>query len=204
MGTWVWTEQPGGRSQLGGTSLGRLRRMAMRVTIEPQNLHWLSDGPAEHDLCAHGGAVLRIDDEVVIDDSTEEWALSAGAVFLLRTVGRDHTSEDPVAGHLLPHCGHAMFVDPASADVMIVGCPYGRDWRVVHVGHDVVLGFVDGREFKCPADVWRDAVLRFSQAVQQFYADSAPKKPSDADEAAGFEAFLNEWRRRSEQAGRAV
>lgn len=178
--------------------------MAKRVRIEPVNLHWLPGGPAAHDLCAHGGAVLRIDDEVVVDDSAEEWALSAGAVFLLRTLGRDHTPERPVAEHLLPHCGHAMYVDPDSADVVIIGCPHGRDWRVVHTGNLVLLGFADGREFEVPVGAWREAVLRFSDTIEKFYAASEPKEPSDADDAAGFEAFLKEWRRRVDGARHAA
>jgi hypothetical protein len=147
---------------------------------------------------------LRIDDEVVIDDSTEEWALSAGALFLLRTLDRDHTPERPVAEHLLPHCGHAMYVDSDPANVVIIGCPHGRDWRVVHTGEQVVLGLVDQREYAVPARAWRDAVMRFSDAIENYYAASEPKEPLDANDAAGFEAFLNEWRRRSEAARHAA
>lgn len=176
--------------------------MANTAEIEPQKLHWLSSGPAVHDLCAHGGVVLRIDGVVLIDDSAEEWALSAGAVFLLRTLNRDHTPEQPVADHLFPHCGHEMYVDSESADVAIIGCPHGRDWRVVHAGDQVVLGFVDRGEYRVSADVWRNAVLRFSDAIENFYAASEPKRPMDLVDAAGFEAFLKEWRRRVEAARR--
>jgi hypothetical protein len=170
--------------------------MGERVRIEPRNLHWLPGGPAAQDLCVHGGAIVRIDDELVVDDSAEEWALSAGAVFLLRTLDRDHTPEHPVAEHLLPHCGHAMYVDSESPDVVIVGCPHGRNWCVVHAGDQVVLGFDDGRQYRVPVEGWRNGVLEFSDAIEQFYSASEPKEPSDADAAAGFEAFLSEWKRR--------
>lgn len=178
--------------------------MARKLTIEPCNLHWLPNMPVEQDLCVHGGVVVRADDTVLVDDAAEEWALSAAALFLLRTVERDHTPEAPVAEHLFPHCGHAMYAETNSEDVAIVGCPHGRNWRVVHEGSQVLLAFADGRRVTVSRPDWCDAVVEFSNAIEAFYDSSEPKRPTDAVDAAGFAAFRNEWRRRVHAAGHAA
>jgi hypothetical protein len=172
--------------------------------IEARNMHWLSNTPAAQDLCVHGGAVVRVDDVVLVDDTTEEWALSAGALYLLRTLEHDHTPDSPVAEHLLPHCGHAMYAETNSEDVTIVGCPHGRNWRVVHEESSVVLDFDGGLRVTVPRADWRDAVVHFADAVQEFYATSEPKAPMDQVDATGFAAFQKEWKRRVDAARHAV
>ena len=171
----------------------------MRISIVPQNLHWLPKVPAERDLCAHGGVVVTCDGEVLIDDRDKQWALSAAALYLLRTLTSDHTQENALGEQLFPCCGHAMYAEPESQNILIVGCPNGRDWAVLHREESVVLMLEGGRQLKVSRSDWRDAVLAFSDAVEGFYAGSADKQPAD-EEAAGFTAFRAEWKRRREAA----
>lgn len=170
------------------------------LTIEPTNLHWLAAMPAEEDLCVHGGVVIRGDETVFVDDSHEEWALSAGALFLLRTLDRDHTAESRVAEHLIPHCGHAMYAQVDSDEVTMVGCPHGRDWLVVHEASQVILEFDPDRKLSLSWREWRDAVVQFASALDKFYEDNAPKKPANRVDAEGFAAFRGEWERRMQAA----
>lgn len=46
--------------------------------------------------------------------------------------------------------------------------------------------------------MWRNAVVESSDAVESFYAQSAEKTPTDANDGQGYEAFRREWRVRRE------
>src|SRR5262249_9530414 len=162
----------------------------------------LPNVPVDHDLCAHGGVLVTQDDRVLVDDRGENWTLSAAALFLLRSLVSDHTPQSRVGDQLFPCCGHAMYVQDASDDVVIVGCPRGRDWQVQHRAEKVVLVFEGERQVSIPEADWREAVLGFSDAVEAFYASCAEKQHLDPDEAAGYKAFRAEWRRRKDEARR--
>lgn len=171
----------------------------MSVQLSPVHLHWIkgsADDPA--DLCAHGDFEFRIDGEVLSDGSAgRELALSAAALYLLRTLSRSHTKVEPVGDHLFPCCGFVMYDVPDQEDVVICGCPNGEDFEIDHRegGASVLVRAAGGREWSVDRDAWRDAVFGFADAVSEFYARSSPKCPA-ADDAAGFRAFQAEWGRR--------
>ena len=174
------------------------------LSITPHNLHWLSVEAPQVDLCAHGGVVLSREDHILVDQRSENWTLSAAALMLLRTLTEDHTADHRVGEHLFPCCGHAMYEQAGSADVLIVGCSNGLDWEVAHRDGKVELGLKDQPTITVPASEWNTAVLAFSEAVEAFYAASAPKEPSGHDDAKGFQVFRAEWKRRYEAARRAA
>lgn len=171
----------------------------MSIQLSPVHLRWIhgsDDDPA--DLCAHGDFEFRIDGDVLSDGSAGRGlTLSAAAMFLLRTLSRSHTKEEPVGDHLFPCCGHAMYDVPDHDEVVIVGCPNGEDFEVDHREGDssVLVRAIGGREWSVDRDSWREAVFTFADAVSEFYARSSPKRPT-ADDAAGFQAFRSEWERR--------
>ena len=174
------------------------------LTIEPQNLHWLSEGSAEGDLCAHGGFSITLDGSVLVQSPDSDYTLSAAVLYLLRTLTSDHDSTTRVGEHLVPHCGHAMWAEEGAEDVVIQGCNIGLDWEV-HRRADAIQLDLEGRSVTVPFQDWRSAVLSFSDHVKAFYERSDPKQlPSDRHEREGFEAFLSEWRRRRESAERAA
>ncbi|HEU4401822.1 MAG TPA: hypothetical protein VFT43_06925 [Candidatus Polarisedimenticolia bacterium] len=177
-----------------------VRGAATVLSIRPHNLHWLAGTPAQKDLCAHGGLLLTHEGQVLIDDADKNWALSAAALMLLRTLTSDHTPQSRVGDQLFPCCGHAMFVQPGRDEVWIPGCANGRDWQVLHGEGKVSLVFEGGRQVSVSQAEWRAAVLEFSEAVEGFYAGNARKQPFDAYDAAGFEAFRAEWARRRDAA----
>jgi len=164
------------------------------LTIEPVGLHWMEGSAQRADLCAHGGVVLRWGTEVLVDQRGASWTLSAAALYLLRTVERDHTPEAPVGSQLFPCCGHAMFPAPGPEGVWICGCGVGYDFEVRHLDGSVQLS-IEGREHDLPEAIWCVAVLAFSDAVEAFYDRSEEKQPSGQEAAEGLTAFRSEWRR---------
>ena len=85
-------------------------------------------------------------------------------------------------------------LDMEGDDVVIVGCPNGIDFDVVHANDEVVVTAADGREYRLSAAEWRKTVCAFSDAVETFYAVSSPKQPSD-DDKDGYAKFRSEWSR---------
>lgn len=171
----------------------------MFVQLSPVHLRWIKGSKDDpEDLCAHGDFEFRIGGDVLSDGSAgRELTLSAAALYLLRTLSRSHTRDEPVGDHLFPCCGHAMYDLPDQDEVVIVGCPDGEDFEVDHREGDalVLVRAAGGLEWSVDRDSWRDAVCTFADGVSEFYAMSSPKRPT-ADDAAGFRAFQAEWERR--------
>jgi hypothetical protein len=161
-------------------------------------MSWTDDRDDDpEDLCAHGGVELKIDDDLVIDPEADDWTVSAAAIHLLRTLEADHTPKKPVAGQLIPCCGHTMIDSEHSENVVIVGCPGGIDFQVRHTQEEVILTFEYSASFAVPDAVWKRSVCGFSDAVEQFYDTSSPKiLPPDDEKAAGFRKFMREWEAR--------
>jgi hypothetical protein len=170
------------------------------VTLRPVNLRWIKDAPDDpRDLCAHGDIEFSICGDALLDSrKAKGMTVSAAALYLLRTLTVPHTKSRPVGDHLFPHCGFDMLNLPGQEDVAITGCPSGEDFEVVHdvAGADVTIRADDGRQWHVEWPIWRAAVFGFADAVSAFYAACSPKEPWDKEEAAGFEKFKCEWRRR--------
>ena len=58
----------------------------------------------------------------------------------------------------------------------------------------IVHQFEDGEIVETDLDEWRDAVCKFSDAVEDFYEASSPKKVDDYEDRKGFELFIKEWK----------
>ena len=162
----------------------------------PTNLHWIKDAVDDpHDLCAHSPVEFRVGDAVFVRPEDGDWTVSAAALYLLRTLTRDHRIEQPVGDHLFPCCGFSMY-DTGEEDVVICGCPSGRDCSVRHVGSDVQLQTDGGPSVTVSATEWRSAVHNFSDAIHSFYERCSLKQPNDTEDQKGFRAFQREWDRR--------
>jgi hypothetical protein len=160
------------------------------------DVHWLPHTPEQTDLCAHGEVTVQIGTQQLVTPADGDWCVSAAAIYLLRTLTTDHTPERPVGEHLIPHCGHTMFAQTGSDDVLIMGCPHGVTWDVLHQPGYVLLRTAEGVEEQVPTREWQQAVLKFVNEVEQFYARSLPKVLADTDDPAGYAAFQAEWKRR--------
>lgn len=169
------------------------------ITLTPTRLHWIKDdGDDQSDLCSHSPVLFQIEDKILVAPSDGTVTVSAAAIYLLRTLQRDHTKENPVGEQLLPCCGHALY-DTGDEDVLICGCPNGSNIWVNHNPNGAIqLTATSGKSFTVTEIDWRDAVKVFSDLVRQFYDQSPPRIPAEADKD-GFSKMMAEWdRRRSE------
>jgi hypothetical protein len=117
------------------------------IILRANSLRWIN-GPADDptDLCAHADIEFAIGDEVLLDAITgANLTASAAALFLLRTLERSHTAADPVAEHLFPCCGFAMWEREDSPDVCVTGCGSGANFDVRHSTEGVSIRTTDER-----------------------------------------------------------
>jgi hypothetical protein len=177
---------------------GETGRAAL-VILRPAKLSWIKGAPDDPaDICAHAHVDFRVGDDQLVDpDRDMEVTVSASALYLMRTLDRDHTKQSPVGEQLFPCCGFAMYDEGRSPDVLILGCPSGIDFEVRHgPGRDhVIVRAGDGREWRIASRDWQSAVFSFVDAVSDFFATATPKTPSAGDEP-GFRKFVAEWGRR--------
>jgi len=166
------------------------------ITLSADNLTWLNtNDDCPEDLCAHAKVRFSVGGlEIVAPD--DEWTVSASAIYLLRTLERDHTKDDPVGEHLFPCCGFSMYEGDDSEDVLIVGCNNGIDATIEHLKEGVRITADCGESRIVPEPEWIDAVLNFSGAVREFYESSAQKIPGDDVARAGFNRMMLERERR--------
>lgn len=171
------------------------------IRLVVSNLRWIEPGDQPKDMCAHGDVELAVDGHTLgtVDDG--EWCVSAAAVHLLRTLTESHTDNAPIAEHLIPCCGHCIIPpDEQDGDVTFMECNQGIDWQIIHNGDTVQMILPDGHTATVKLADWRTAVIRFADTVKDFYALSAPKRPSDDWEEKGFNAMMAEWNRRRRKA----
>lgn len=170
------------------------------ITLTPTRLHWIKDdGDDPSDLCAHSPVLLEVDGTALVTPADGDVTVSAAAVFLLRTLERDHTPEQRVGDQLFPCCGHAMF-DTGEDDVLICGCNRGSDLSLIHQEHRLVQLQTPGGQTECvPWADWKTAVIHFCDQVQAFY-DAALPKQHTSDDFGGYEKMMTEWRRRRQLA----
>jgi len=167
------------------------------IILMPREMTWIkgqTDDP--NDLCAHGKVQFEINGETLVSVHEGEWTVSAAALYLLRTLEKDHTQESPMFEHVIPCCGFSMYDIEGEENVLIIGCPNGIDFEIRHLDNHVEIKR-DGKE-TCVVtnDAWNRAVINFSEAVNQFYKSSSPKTPHDEEATKGFNKFRAEWQKR--------
>jgi hypothetical protein len=167
------------------------------IVLTPTRLHWLGDVADDpFDLCAHSPVDFRIADTILVRPEDGDWAVSAAALYLLRTLERDHTREKPVGSQFFPCCGHAMFQVPNLSEVVIIGCAHGADFEVRHSGSDVLVSTPTGSTLAVLGSEWRKAVFNFADSVRAFYDRCLPKESGEPEDEAAFSLFWQEWSRR--------
>jgi hypothetical protein len=163
--------------------------------------HWLDAPEPLDDQCAHGTVLLSVDGHDLVTPQDGELTVCAAALNLLRTLEHDHTLESPVSegGQLFPCCGFNVWVAGERFPVLVVGCPTGVDFQVVHTASGVALL---GKESESivPEHTWRGAVVSFAEAVLAFYEREPPRNPiEDAEDRKGWQAFWQEYEDRLER-----
>ena len=166
------------------------------IILSADNLKWLNtDDDSPGDLCAHSTVRFSIDGLDIVTPE-DEWTVSASAIYLLRTLDRDHTKNEPVGQHLFPCCGHSMYDTADSNDVLIVGCPNGIDATIEHINDNIRITADNGESRIVSKSEWKNAVLKFSAAIRKFYDSSVEKIPGDDVARDGFNKMMLEWERR--------
>jgi hypothetical protein len=174
--------------------INTLRDDIMAIILEPTNLHWIqskvSDDP--NDLCAHSPVRFEVDGHVLIRPEDGDWAVSATALFLLRSLFEDWRAPNTDI-QLFPCCGHGIY-DVGETKVLILGCNQGIDFDIQRNqnGYKLIAG--KGNTFLVDRNAWVTAVCRFSDAVDAFYVANSEKCPHDDTDKKGYELMRKEWR----------
>jgi hypothetical protein len=172
------------------------------LSIDVIEHHWLANIDPSTDLCSHGRVRVRVEGRPVVRPEDGEYTLSAAALYLLRTLERDHNREAQVGDHLLPCCGHGLY-DDGGGEVGIIGCPNGVDWSVTHEKGAVRLSDVrrygqeeGGRlDTVVPIALYRRVVVGFARTVWELF-EGAEKHIVDAEDRRGYAVFCAEYHRR--------
>ena len=168
-------------------------------SIDATDLKWVNgDKDDIEDLCLHGHAIAYIGEHKL---EYEDATISATALYLLKTLTEDHIIDTD--NQMLPCCGFNIYPHPDDSldNVIILGCPNGIDWTVLHDGNTVILELDDGTREYIPLDDYKREVFRFADKIEMFYKSCTAKKLPEDDELTcnGYIAFWNEWHRRRNQ-----
>jgi hypothetical protein len=132
-------------------------------------------------------------DYVVSDGSTHDWAVSAAAFLLLRSVIEGYNLSE--LRPLIPHCAHTMWAVEGEPDGLYLGgCDLGITWRIHHEGESTIHKFQD-EEVIVLRKEWAASVCHFSDQVRSFLTSAWPKKITDNTDREGFELFMTLWDR---------
>ena len=180
--------------------MGGFGRSAKMVSITPTRLHWIGDDGEDDpgDYCAHSPVDMRIDGKQVVSPEDGDWTVSASAIILLRSLFRNHLTDMKEEEHVFPCCGHGIWPKEGGG-VIISGCPNGIDFCILHHQGTVELQ-IDTEAYDVSYEVWREAVVGFSEEVRRFYVDAVPKDLSPDAEPEGYIAMMSEWEQLKNQA----
>jgi hypothetical protein len=167
------------------------------IVLRPVRLHWILDqGDDPSDDCAHSQVEFSVGQVVLVSPEEGDWSVSGAGLFLLRTIRRDHTAENPVGEQLFPCCGRDFALAGTEPEtVCLATCPTGPNCWVRHVGGEVHLEQAGKPVVVVSAAAWRAAVFGFCDEVRAFYDRSLPKSPAEPYDAILRAAFVAEWDR---------
>lgn len=166
------------------------------IRLAIQDFQW-ARGPEDdpEDQCAHGRVQFRVNDTEFVKPEGGIWTVSASALYLLRTLSENHTTEKSVAegNFLFPCCGFNVWPIGNQFKVMCLGCNNGIDLEIIHKEETVSIISSVGFEIVNKLE-WINAVLNFSDSVRKYYQSSLPKVDiEDVFDYLGWVAFWQEW-----------
>jgi hypothetical protein len=171
--------------------------------IELSDIHWLDRFDDPDDRCAHGKVKVIINDEIVCENSSEEfdrYNLTASALHLLRTLELDHLENDKLMDYLITAEGH--HIDHLENNPIVhIETEYpmggGTSWQVRHEDDKVILTTETANEISIDFNIYKTEVLRFVDQVERFYNESSSKKqPSIEYDKVAYEKLWAEWNAR--------
>ena len=157
------------------------------------DLHWIDrkedDGK---DLCLHGNVFVRIGNEIIDNGVDNDWTLSAGAFMMLRSIETNHIAFKE-ENYMLPCCGHFMYIDQKTNKIVVMGCPTGIDWSIIHQGNNVKLITRSGKETIISNDEYKKIIFNYVDKLKDFYNNSLPKIFSEDYHRKCYFKFWEEW-----------
>lgn len=168
------------------------------ITLNLTEKSWINGATDDpNDQCAHGRVHFQINSTLFVDSNEAEWAVSACALYLLRTIENNNDESNTVAdaNFIFPCCGFSVFRDDVTQyPCYIQGCPNGKSPNIRHENNDVIIELDDDCEVVSILE-WASAVLNFADQVEAFYNQCSKKvRPEYADDAEGWDIFWQEWR----------
>lgn len=158
------------------------------------DLHWIDSKKDDgKDLCLHGNVSVRIGSEIIdngIDD--HDWTLSAGALMMLRSIENNHIAFEE-ENYMLPCCGHFMYIDEKTDKVVVLGCPTGIDWTVIHEDNNVKLVTRNGKETIITNDVYKEIIFNYTDTLKDYYDNSLQKIFTEDYNRKCYFKFWEEW-----------
>ncbi len=157
------------------------------------DLHWI-DRKEDNgkDLCLHGNVFVRIGDEIIDNGVDNNWTVSAGALMMLRSIETNHIAFKE-ENHMLPCCGHFMYIDEKTNKIVVLGCPTGIDWTVIHEGTDVKLITENGKETIISNEEYKKTIFNYADKLKDFYDNSLSKIFSEDYDRECYSEFWKEW-----------
>ena len=142
------------------------------IVLEASDLQWIKGADDDpNDQCAHGRVCFAIDDVVFVRPEDSRWTVSAAALYLLRTLEHDNTSDHSVcsSNFMFPCCGHACWPDEGDFKVICIGCDTGIDVAVKHLGDLIKICTAKGDCRAVQLSEWNRAVFQFADSVAAIY-----------------------------------
>jgi len=171
--------------------------------IELKNIHWLENFGEQDDLdlCAHGIIFITIGNEIVADNTENNFdcALTGTALHLLRSLESNHTAENLVGERLIPGEGHCLIPIDNNSVHVVTAYPNVRGWNwwVVHEKDKVRLITESKKEIIISFERYKSEVINFVDKVDEFYKISKPKTlpHNNENEKVGYLRLRSEWKK---------
>ncbi|OJJ23513.1 hypothetical protein BKI52_03885 [marine bacterium AO1-C] len=165
--------------------------MSDKFDIKFSDFHWIDHTDNPDDLCAHGKAFVKIDDEILVAEDAGSWTLSAAAYHLMKSFNHNY-KPNQFSAQLIPCCGHVMFIDENTNELCILGCPNGIDWTISYENNQVVHTTQWNKQVTISLEEWKTTLLALVHQVEDFYAQSKTKNLPE--EKADWKAYLRFWK----------
>jgi len=174
-----------------------------KFNIELKKIGWLENfGDQDNlDLCAHGIVFITIGNEIVADNTENNFdcALTATSLHLLRSLESNHTENSPVGERLIPGEGHCLIPIDNNSVHVVTAYPNvtGWNWWVIHEQDKVRLITESKKETIISFESYKIQVINFVDKVDEFYKISKPKilPHNDENEKEGYLRLRSEWKK---------
>jgi hypothetical protein len=156
------------------------------------DIHWVNDIIDNEDLCVHGKMFVKIDNEIISDDNSGDWTLTATGLYLLRSLNKNY---EPYMynNFLLPCCAFDFWLDDNN-QVFFMGCINGIDFIIEHHENNIVkIRSLNGAEAIINKSKFSDIVYKFTSEIEIFYKNK--EKKVNKENKKGYKVFWDEWKK---------